>query len=152
MQSGGGLEMEIGGGVVPLPLDLAHQRVPAAFEKLLYAPHFGRVFLVAASLEAGRQAHFHLVINAAGELRVGMEIVNAAAHLEQVERIVGKLLGGDAGGERPKILRVAPDSANARGDRRSRVRIVEDHLDQRRETQAQTLVDRKSTRLNSSHL
>ena len=69
-----------------------------------------------------------------------MEIVNAAAHLEQVERIVGKLLGGDAGGERPKILRVALHCRDARGDRRPRVRIVEDQLDQRRKTQAQAFV------------
>ena len=69
-----------------------------------------------------------------------MEIVDAAAHLEQVERVVGELLGRDAGGERPKILRVALHCGDARGDRRPRVRIVEDQLDQRRETQAQAFV------------
>ena len=69
VQGGGSLEIEIGRGVVALPLDLAHQRLPVGFEKLLHASHFGGVFLVGASLEAGRQAHLHLGINAAGKLR-----------------------------------------------------------------------------------
>ena len=75
-----------------------------------------------------------------GNCGIRIQVEGAAAHLEQIESIVGELLGGNAGGERTKVLRVALHPADARGDRRARVRIVEDQLDQRRKTQPQAFV------------
>src|SRR5208337_5019085 len=72
--------------------------------------------------------------------RIGMQIVNTTAHLEQIKRVIGKLLCGDARRERAEVLRVALHAADARGDGRARIRIVEDELDQRREAQSQAFV------------
>ncbi|OLE14304.1 MAG: hypothetical protein AUG89_02485 [Acidobacteria bacterium 13_1_20CM_4_56_7] len=59
----------------------------------LHPPHFLRVFLIAASLETGGKAHLHLGINAAGEFGIRMQIVQAAPHLEEIERVVHEFLG-----------------------------------------------------------
>ncbi|MGH9500070.1 MAG: hypothetical protein ACRD3L_13095 [Terriglobales bacterium] len=75
------------------------QRIAAGVEIGLYPGNFEGVFAVRAAFEAGGEAHFHFGVDAAGEFRVGVKVVNAAAHLEEVERIVGVLFGGDARGE-----------------------------------------------------
>src|SRR5208337_1780076 len=142
-------------------LDLPHQRLAAAIQVLLHAPNLGRVFLVGAALEARRQAHLHLGINAAGECWIGTQIEGAAAHLEQVERVVGEFLRGHTRGKRPKVLRADSQAGgstglqpgeyfavqnsgfspgDARGHGRAWVRIVENELDQRRKAQPYALV------------
>src|SRR5208283_5794950 len=112
----------------------------AALEILLHARDLSRIFLVRTALEARRQAHLHLGINAAGERGIGIQVESTAAHLEQVERVIGKLLGGHPRGKWAEVLRVAFQAADARGDRRARIWIVENKLHQRRKTQAQTFV------------
>ena len=102
-----GFEVEIGGRLVALLLDLAYQRLAAALKELLHAIDLGGILLVGAAFEARRQAHLHLGINAAGKGGVGMKVVDAASHLEQIERVVGELLRRNAREKRAVILRVA---------------------------------------------
>ena len=91
VQGGGVFKFQTGRGLLALRGYLPHQRVAAAVEVGLHAGDFAVVVVVGAAFEAGGEAHFHLGIDAAGKLRVGMEIVDAAAHLEEIERIVGEL-------------------------------------------------------------
>ena len=136
MQCRRAFEVQVRRRLVPLALGLPQQRTAAAFEEFLHTRNLGGVLLVGAALETRRQAHLHLGINAAGKGRIGIQVVDAAAHLEQVERVVGKLLGSNPRGERPEILRAALDAGDARRDRRARIGIVEDQLDQRRKTES----------------
>ena len=50
-------------------------------------------------LKARRQAHLHLGVDATGKLRVGVQVIDAAAHLEEIERVVEEFLGREAGHE-----------------------------------------------------
>ncbi len=93
VDGGCGLEVQVGGGAVALGGQLAGQRFAARVEKGHHARGFVGVQLVGAALEAGRQAHLHLGIDAAGMGRVGIEFLDAAADFEEVERVVGELLG-----------------------------------------------------------
>src|ERR1700694_712345 len=83
----------------PLPL----QRLTARIEKLLNSYHLSPIFLVAAAAITRCQTHLHLGINAAWELRVGMQVIHAAPHFEEVESIVHKLLCRHSRGERPVV-------------------------------------------------
>src|SRR5580692_2790954 len=84
----------------------------AGVEVRLHAAHFGPVFLVGATLKAGREAHLHFRVDAAWERGIGMQIVDAAAHLEKVERVAGKLLSRSARWERPVVD--VPDTESAK--------------------------------------
>src|SRR6266852_3196147 len=64
-----------------------------------------------------------------------MQIVDAAAHLEEVERIVHELLGRCAGLEWAVIEIASPEAPEARSDRGTRVFILKMEFDQRRETE-----------------
>src|SRR5580693_10803901 len=88
------------------------------------------VFLVAAAFETRREAHLHLRIDAPRKLGVGMQVIDAAAHLEKVERIAGKLLCRSARGERP-VIDIAPtETAEPRGDGSTRKLVFQVQLDQ----------------------
>ena len=76
---------------------------PAGFKKILHPGDFGVVVGVGAAFEAGGEAHLHFGIDAAGESGIGMQVFDAAAHFEEVERVAGEFLGGGAGGERAVI-------------------------------------------------
>ena len=69
-----------------------------------------------------------------------MEIVDTAPHLEKVERVVAELLRRNPRGKRAVVTGIRFHSADARGDDRARVGIVENQLDQRRKSQTQALV------------
>src|SRR5271157_5321426 len=120
MQSRGALEIEVRRSLIALSLDLPHQRLAAALQVLLHAPNLSRILLVGATFEARRQAHLHLGINAAGKGGIGIQVEGAAAHFEQVERVVGELLGSNPRGKWAEVLRVASQAADARGDGRAR--------------------------------
>src|SRR5262249_11835400 len=98
-------ELELFGSTVPLRRDLPHQRAAAALEKRPHAAYLLRILLVSAALEAGRQAHFHFGINAAGKRRVGVEVEITAPHFEGVERIVEELPWRRPCREWPKVNR-----------------------------------------------
>ena len=74
-----------------------------------------------------------------GKFWVGMEVVDAAAHLEEIERIVGEFFCRGARGERTVVERTSSQAAEAGGDGRARVFIFQVQLDQRGEAQAQTV-------------
>ena len=112
---------------------------PAESKIGLHAVYFCGIFFVGAAFEAGREAHLHLGIDAAGEFRVGMQVVDAAAHLEEVQRIVHELLGGDAREERAVVERASAEPAKPRGDGGARVFVFEMQLHQRREAEAQAV-------------
>ena len=102
VEGGGGFEIQAGGGGITLGGDFVEQRIAAGVEIGLYAGDLGAIFVVRAALEAGGETHFHFGVNAAGEFGVGIEIVNAAAHFKEVERIVGVFFGSGAGGGRDR--------------------------------------------------
>ena len=68
-----------------------------------------------------------------------MEIIHAAAHLEEIQRIVGELFRGSPRGKGPVVKRAAAQPAQAGGDRSTRIFIFHVQLEQRREAQAQTV-------------
>ena len=137
VQGGGAFEGQTGGGLIALRGDFAHQGVSAAVEVGLHAGDFVAVVIVGAALEARGEAHFHLGINAAGEGRVGMKVVDAAAHFEEVERVVGEFFRGGARGEGAVVEIASAKPAKARGDRGARIFIFQVQLEQRGETQTQ---------------
>ena len=59
------------------------------------------IALVRAALVAGREAHLHLGVDAAGMARIGIEIVGAAAQQKELQSLFGKALGRRARSERP---------------------------------------------------
>ena len=68
-----------------------------------------------------------------------MKIVHAAAHLEEIERIVGKLLGRGARRKWPVVERTPAQAAEAGGDGGAGVFIFQVQLEQRSEAQAQAV-------------
>src|SRR5579863_9565401 len=87
MEGGGIFKVQIGRSSVALHGDFPHQGFAARIEIRLYARHLGTVLLVAAALETRCETHLHLRVDTARELWIGMQIVDAAAHLEKIERI-----------------------------------------------------------------
>ncbi len=71
-----------------------------------------------------------------------MELVYAAAHLEEVERIVHELLGGGAGLEWPVVKRAAFEASQACGDGSPWILVFEMQLHQRREAEAHAVAVR----------
>src|SRR5271165_540272 len=110
--------------------------MPARLKELLHAFHLGGVLLIRAALEAWGETHLHLGINAAGKSGIGTKVVDAAAHFEQIKRVVGELLGGNTRKKRSIVPCFASQPADAGGYRGAGIRIVEDELDQRREAQS----------------
>src|SRR5580658_7143402 len=90
MQSGGGFKLKVGGRLIALSLENDEAAVTAGCEKAFNGGSLFAVSLVRAALIAGREAHFHLGVDAAGMARIGIEIVRAAAQQKQLESFVGK--------------------------------------------------------------
>ena len=95
---------------VPMPLPVRRQIRGAENRrqnrnKLCTRFTSGGIFLIAAALEAGCEAHFHLGIDAARKIWVGMKVVDATPHLEEVERIVHELLGRNPRNKRAVVER-----------------------------------------------
>src|SRR6266568_5131496 len=103
MDGGSVFERQLVGGVIAVLCKFAVQGVASGVEERLHASDFGVVVGVGAAFEAGGEAHLHFGIDAAGESGVGMEVINAPAHLEKVEGVAGKLFGGGARGERAVV-------------------------------------------------
>src|SRR5579863_3407516 len=99
----GALEIEIGAGAFAVVFDRGAQRVAVGVEKLDEALDFGVVFLFGAAREARREAHFHFGVDAAGESGIAADFDLAAAHFEQVERLLGESERGFSGRERAVI-------------------------------------------------
>ena len=139
VQRRGAFKFQTGRGLLALRAYLPHQGVAAAVEVGLHPGHLGVVVLVGAALEAGRETHFHLGVDAAGKLRVGMEIVHAAPHLEEIERVVGEFFRGRTRWERPVVKRAPAQTSQPGGDRSARVFIFHVQLEQRGEAQAEAV-------------
>ena len=135
---GGGFEFQAGGGLVARGGNFAHQRLAARVEEGFDACDFGGVLLVGAALEAGREAHLHFRIDAAGKSGVGIQFLDAAADLEEVERVVGELFGRGARGKRAVID--ALRAAQVRGDGDARVAVFQAEASQRRGAEAQAIL------------
>lgn len=95
----GALEIEIGAGAFAVGFDSGAERVAAGVEKLYEASDLGVVFLLGASGEAWREAHFHFGVDAAGECGIAADFDLAAADLEEVESLLGKGERGFSGRE-----------------------------------------------------
>src|SRR5208337_2754735 len=119
--------------------EFALQRFSSGIEVGLHTAYFAGIFLVGAAFEAGSKAHLLLGIDAAGKLGIGIEIVHAASHLEEVERIVHELLGSRAGLKWAVEKAVTTGASQARGDGGTGIWIFEMQLDQWRESEAQTV-------------
>ena len=68
-----------------------------------------------------------------------MQVVDAAAHLEEVERVVGELFCSGAGGERSIVKRSSAQAAETDGDRGARVFVFQMQLNQRSEAQTEAV-------------
>src|SRR5579872_805559 len=129
MQGGGVLEVESGRCGIALRRDFPYQRFAFGIEISLHASYLTAIFLVAATLETGRETHFHFRIDAAGELGIGMQIVDAAPHLEKIERIAGELFRSAARSKRPIVNISAAKTSQPRSDRSSGKFVVQVKLD-----------------------
>src|SRR5208337_2088585 len=100
--------------------------------------------VIRTAAKARRQTHLHLGIHATGEFGVGMKVVDAAAHLEEIERIVHKLFRGYPRSKR-SVVKVIPwklfarDSSQPRRDRRAWEFVFQMHLDERSKAQPQAI-------------
>src|SRR5437868_5593247 len=139
VQSGGILEIETPRSLVALGGDLSYQRLTPTVEVSLDTGHLDAVFIVTTAFETGRQAHLHFRIDTAGEAGIGMKVVHAAAHFEEIERVVGELFCRCAREKWSVIIGLPIQAAQARGYRSSRVFIFQVQLDQRREAEAEPL-------------
>ena len=120
--------------------ELPQQRFSLRIEVRLHPLHFVRIFLIAASLETGRQAHLHLGINAARKFRIGMQIVDAAPHLEEVERVVHEFLGRNPRHEWSVIKCRPIQPAQPRCDRCARKFILQMQFHKRSEAESQAVL------------
>ena len=99
----GALEIEIGAGALAVGFDERAERVAVGVEKLHEPLDFGVVLLFGTSCKAGREAHFHFGIDAAGESWIATDFDLAAADFEQVEGLRGKGERGFSGRERAVV-------------------------------------------------
>ena len=95
-------------------LVLRAERISFCFEELDQAADFYVVFLLGATGEAGREAHFHFGVDTAGERGIAANLDLAAADFEEVEDALGESVSGFAGGERAVVR--APGRRAARVD------------------------------------
>src|SRR5206468_8549094 len=86
---------------------LTHKGVAAAVEVILHAGDFGTVLVIGAAFEAGREAHIHFRIDTAWKLGIRMEVIDAAAHFEKVERVAGEFFCSGAGSKR-SVVEISP--------------------------------------------
>src|SRR5215472_10770622 len=118
------LTRKIGGGSFALIAEFANQRLSAVIEEVLHAPYFGRIFVIGAAFETRCEAHLHLGIDAAREFRVGIEIFDAAAHLEEIQRVVHELLGSNPRDKWAVVQVLSASFAEPRGDGGARILVI----------------------------
>src|SRR3954454_20921689 len=107
MKGSGVLELKVGGGLFALRGELREQRFAARLKKFLGAFYLGHVVGVGAALEAWRQAHLHLGIDAPRECRVWRKLEGATPGLEQVERVIQVFFRCGVRAEWPEVNRRA---------------------------------------------
>src|SRR5580658_2765024 len=139
----GALEIEIGAGAFAVGLDRGAQRVAVGVEKLYEALNFSVVFLFGAAGEAGREAHFHFGIDAAGERGIAANFDLATAHFEEVEGLLGKSERGFSGREGAVVSacrrRAGVVHGDAAGDIAARIRVAQADFQDGGRTQAREL-------------
>ncbi len=129
MKRGGGFKLEVRGGLVALRLENHEAALAAGGQKAFDGGGFFGIALVGAALVAGREAHLHLGIDAAGMAGIGIEIVGAAAQQKKLESLVGIALGGGARRERA-VRPVGFALAGAVGDGDARIGIAAEKADE----------------------
>src|SRR5579859_6493199 len=139
MNGGGRLKLHLGRGVLALRLHLPLQRLAARVQKTLDPNDLRTVFVIGAAAKAGRQAHLHLGIDAAGKFRIGMQVFDAAPHLEEVKRVVHELLCRHARSKRPVVEVLARQPSQSRCDRSAGEFVFQMQLDQGSEAEAQAI-------------
>src|SRR5215813_11567103 len=113
------------------------ERASASCEELRHPIDLVAVLINADYLLARAQAHVHLAVNAAGVLGRWIEILTAAAHLEEVAETGFEFIGGRARSEGAVVE--SRRTAYVRGHLAAREGVVEDDLDVGGEAQAQQL-------------
>src|SRR5215472_5843156 len=98
---------------------LADERFTAGVEEALYPHYLGVIFGVCATLEARRKTHFHFGIDTTGKFWIGIEVVDAASHLEKVERIIGEFFSSRSRREWP-VVQISPTAVRGRASSRGR--------------------------------
>ncbi len=136
----GGLEIQLSREALTLSFKFTQQRLTAGIKVLPHAGDLDSVSFVGTALEAWRQAHLHLRINAAGKTGIGIQVKGAAAHLEQVKRIIEKLVCHGPRTKRAIIERAAAQFADACGDIGARIFVFQVEADHRRGPQTQALL------------
>src|SRR6267154_4084909 len=94
VERGRAFEIQLLAGFLTLFLDRGTERASAGFKELHQAPHFHVVFFLSAAREAGREAHSHFGVEAAGESGISADFNLATAHFEQSENAFGESFGG----------------------------------------------------------
>ncbi len=135
---GGGFKGEIGRSLIALSAQSDEPAFAARREKAFDSRRFLSVALVRAALEAGREAHLHLGINAAGIARVWIQFKCAAAQQKQLEHLFCVALGGGARRER-SVRPVSFAQAGPIRDCNSRIRIAAEKTDEGRMAQVHSL-------------
>ena len=99
VESGGGLEFELGGGLVALGAETTRRLSPRVARKLSTAADSSRSARRCSPGSRGRGTSSSRSRRSRGGWGWGREIVCAAAQEEELEGLVGKALGGGAGGK-----------------------------------------------------
>src|ERR1700722_19885109 len=136
VEGSGGFEIQIRGSGVTLRGDFVQQRVAPRVEVRLHAGNFDAIFVVRAPFETGCQAHFHFGVDAAGERWVGVKVIDTAAHLKEIERVVRVFFSRGARGKRAVVDGFSLYTAKTRRDRGARILVFHMQLDQGSKAQA----------------
>src|SRR3954463_7070027 len=126
---GGVLELHCRAGGFALAFYLPAERCSAGIQITLHARDFYLVGVVSAALEAGREAHLHLRVHAAGEGGVGIKVEIAPPHLEKIERAVEEFLCGGTRSKWPVVDGFAAEPADLAGDVGARIFVIEIQAD-----------------------
>ena len=95
----GALEVQLLAGFFALFFNSSTHRAAARFQKAHEPLDLDVVLLFAAPREAGREAHLHFGIQAAGESGIAADFDLAASHFEQIEDAFRKCHHGPARGK-----------------------------------------------------
>lgn len=151
VQGGGLLEIECSAGRFPLAGQGIGKRTPSRTQIGSRAAYLFRVFGNGAPSKAGRQAHFHLGIDASGEIWIAPDFDLAAANSKKIEPTFKEALRCTA---RDKGPQMQTRGAQTTSDIRTRISVRKIQLYKRRrvETQALAIVSRpQNSRLLPMH-
>ncbi len=103
MQRGCPLEVECFAGRFPLACKLFGEGLTCGFQSFQHTADFRVIFLLRSACKAGSEAHFHLRIDAAGEIRIAADFDLAPANLENIEEAFRKCVRHTARSKRANI-------------------------------------------------